>query len=56
MIELAEYDGSIKFSTKLDTGEFKAGLAKLSAESLKGFGAVKTAAESGAGTRVRLKM
>ena len=46
MIELAEYDGSIKFSTKLDTSEFKAGISKLTGESLKGFGTVKNAAES----------
>ncbi len=46
---MAEYDGSIKFSTKLDTSEFEKGLTKLSTESLKGFGAVKSAAQSGAG-------
>ena len=47
MIELAEFDGSIKFSTKLDTNEFEVGISKLTGGSLKGFGTVKNAAESG---------
>lgn len=46
---MAEFDGSIKFSTKLDTNEFEVGISKLTGESLKGFGTVKNAAESGAG-------
>ena len=37
---MAEYDGSIKFSTKLDTSEFKAGIEKLSSEVSTGFSTV----------------
>lgn len=37
---MAEYDGSIKFSTKLDTSEFKSGIEKLSSEVSTGFGTV----------------
>ena len=44
---MAEYDGSIKFDTKLDTSGFQEGISRLSSESLKGFGAVKNAALNG---------
>lgn len=43
---MAEYDGSIRFNTKLDTSEFEAGINKLQTSSLQGTGAIKTAAEN----------
>ena len=46
---MAEYDGSIRFSTKLDTSGFEDGVKKLSTDSLKGFNSLKDAAESRAG-------
>nr|DAV39982.1 MAG TPA: tail tape measure protein [Caudoviricetes sp.] len=55
MIELAEYDGSIKFNTKLDTSGFEEGINKLQTSSLNGVSTIKNVAQTGANSMQNLK-
>jgi len=52
---LAEYDGSIKFNTKLDTSGFEEGINKLQTSSLNGVSTIKNVAQTGANSMQNLK-
>ena len=52
---MAEYDGSIKFNTKLDTSGFEEGINKLQTSSLNGVSTIKNVAQTGANSMQNLK-